>query len=523
MDENEIQIVLTAVDNASATIDKVNNSLGGIDGASGFTASADVASKSADDLAGSFKGMTVEQLSYISTLGMSKEKQDAYNKALEEATKKTKAARDAINSGAISIGGMTVSAGVAATVFGTLAVAILGAATAYGAFKIASDFSTDALKDGSGATEEQIKTATEFKKLMNDVNREIDVTKQNWERFWFFAGSIAAATINGIVEDIKEIPPALGIAIDLSTNINKSSRASDNLAKEINAVIKSASTKIDATIFNDPDIWSNIFTVSQNVYTVQKELATEQEKLNRLVADGPVPGQSWSDYQKEIEDTKGKISELEQSILNMTNNMITGMMLSQIMKDGIFSEGEQAIFEEWLIGIGADSVEAINLIIDTTNTGLGKMAELAKESGNSIKTAKGDVNDLQAAVDNIKDKTITITIIEKKEGEGGGWRKEGGGGDSKAFGGIVRPGQRALVGDKPGGIPTPWSEIIEALPGGGVKVYPNSQTSAMRNMPSFAEGGTFGSDLTGDLSRTLRDLPNAIAMAIESTMQRSYR
>ena len=67
----------------------------------------------------------------------------------------------------------------------------------------------------------------------------------------------------------------------------------------------------------------------------------------------------------------------------------------------------------------------------------------------------------------------------------------------KASGGFVPAGGRAVVGDSLSGMRTGFEEIVEAIPGGGFRVYPNSQ---LGSIPHMAGGGMVGSGVTINLT-----------------------
>lgn len=86
---------------------------------------------------------------------------------------------------------------------------------------------------------------------------------------------------------------------------------------------------------------------------------------------------------------------------------------------------------------------------------------------------------------------VRYDFLMNNSNGGGSWNGDY---DYKWTGGVIGSGQTALVGDMPGGIPTPYSEMVEAIPGGGVKVYNANETRSKMGggMRSFAGGGEIG-------------------------------
>ena len=535
MDENEIQIVLTAVDNASTVIDKVNDSLGGVGGSSGFSNIAENASDAADDLTNSFEGMTRSQLLNLNVVKMSDEVYAKYRIAVD----KTKVAQDAAakSSGILGLS-MTTVIGLA----GGLAAAVAVVGTAYLSLQAANQFATDALEEGSDATDKQIRKAEEYTRVMSDVEMQLkgisNLIGKQWEKDVDAFGEGVADIINYMYrmdQGYNDWLKSLGIDLDFTDDNGVLSFISDEDIAEMKDKTSTATNWLQekwdeqrlALSNHNREMmqdWTSVYGLSENIYKTQKSLSEAQRELDALIAQGgPKAGQTMQEYNESLDSAKGRVEDLQQAIVDQTNAFIANILLQKFSADDILSPEERAAYTGFLKSAGLDSDEAINAAFVAYDTAMGLVNGVAEATAGEVDTTKTKVEELLTKLGLIpEEKHIKIYIDYIENGGGGG---EGGGDNPIPFasGGTVRPGQRALVGDKPGGIPTPWSEIIEALPGGGVRVYPNSQTSAMRNMPSFAEGGTFGSDLTGDLSRTLRDLPNAIALAIESTLQRSFR
>ena len=171
-EENEVQIILTAVDNASKTIDGVSDSLSGVGGGSGGLA------KSAEEVTNAYSKMTTEQLQNVDVLKLSKTEADKWSKAIDANTAKINAGlTPAVKASTISIGGYTVAT-TTAIAAGVLAVAVVAdLAAAYIVLKSSGDFAENTLNNIADATQEDILLATEYQRVVRETTTVLDTFK----------------------------------------------------------------------------------------------------------------------------------------------------------------------------------------------------------------------------------------------------------------------------------------------------------------------------------------------------------
>ena len=473
-EDNEVQIILTAVDNASSTIDKVNDSLGGVGSSGGFVKSAEEATQSAKELTDSFEGMNLEQLSYISTLGMSKEQQIKYNAALDAAAAKTKAATTATK----GLSGSMIALSAAVVVVGA-------AAEAYIVLKNAAEWANKVLEDTSIHSERVVQEATEFKEVMDDFNRVMDTGNQIWENLKSNVGLWTAVVVTDVVDATKALIGLLGF------EGKKGAWATGGLTKEFTKGFEDATNAVKGTA-DAVDSLAKATSQMMNagiglVFSYQstfEKLADKQKELADALAGG------FSETSDKVLGLKDDIASLEGELDKTTNKFVLDMYKMQLAADGVFDKEDMVKYLDMALALGLIGQEAYDAAVKTLGLG-GAIAALQSRdirinvshhthysSSGSRGSGIPDAGDGDVGIEDwVQVPTIPkVTIPEKKYG------------GKLAGGGTVGMGGWAMVGDSLGGGITPYTEYVHANKGGGFTVYNQSQMSG-KSAPPMASGG----------------------------------
>ena len=193
----------------------------------------------------------------------------------------------------------------------------------------------------------------------------------------------------------------------------------------------------------------------ENVTKAENDLSDTEKNLHDLqVGDWTATDEKIVSATQKVDDMKTKLGEAQQASRDATNEMIAGFLQAQLTMDGVFDESDMNKVLNYRLQMGLLTQDEYNAALEA----LSIAENLAK----------------------IEDKTVNVNVVYS--GVTGEIPTQA---LNRAGGGYVPPGASSIVGDWPG-MTTGFEELIKALPGGGVQVYPHNQTT----MPSGGAGGS---------------------------------
>ena len=504
-EDNEIQILLTAVDNASDEIQKVNDKLGGLGGSGGLTEAAGEAKGAVDNLSKGFDEMTLAELRQVKQLSLTDDEFEKYTDALVKAEAAAKAGTVATEAATKATGlyGMSLGATVAIGVVATGVVASIAAS--FIAVKSAGDFATKTLGDVANATEEDIKVAREYKIVMDDVTKATDVLKDIAVAAWYEIGRSGARAILYIKSILGEgfnFPElgevGMGIHVTDMTWLEKLEAAAKKIQDANYSMGKSFAFTYD-------DITKRI---------TEKELEIAEAL-----------GQGWSENSTRIQGLREELGNLEGQLDRTQKQFVLDMFAMKMAADGVAGDEALQKYLAMAVKLGLISQAAADATLDMLGLG-GSIDALHDKTVNVTVTTtylyrgkdKGATSDSGSG-------SSTTTTSSSSSGGGSGWTFMGNDVDGFAKGplyynsatGAYKIGSYAsggqfsgwgVVGDNKDGSWNSTTELVHAPQGAQVFSNQQSQSMAKGGMGGFASGGMIGEGLIDydKMARVLRDV-----------------
>lgn len=229
----------------------------------------------------------------------------------------------------------------------------------------------------------------------------------------------------------------------------------------------------------------------KSVETAVDNLHTAQTKLAELQKAG------WSDSSKAVKDAKAEVDRLADELgtartesKRATDEMIAGFLQTQLTMDGTFTEDDMLKVLEYRKAVGLltdEEYEAALQAMDIVTALTSIPATVTSQVSVFHHTFYSSSGDGSQPFGPEPGESAPLPPGEA------GWGDETEYDGATAQGGSVRGHRRILVGDKPGGVLTPWSEIVDLDRG---YVYNASQT---RKILGFASGGNVPYSEPGDI------------------------
>jgi hypothetical protein len=442
MADSEVQIIVTAVDNASKEINQVTQSITGISKAADSTPQSTAKLSSAMQL-----------LSRVSPEA---------SRALGSVTSSARLL------GVTSLAGAGGVAALGAAVFAAVAAAKKAGDT------WAAEVTTKWIEN----TTEDVRIATEYEANMTRVGKNIANMSINIGKIW-------AEYIN--FQSQKPSYYKGEIPVELKPQITQ--EAFDKLvAQGVKAAEAAAEAAVKTTQKYQNDWFKSLFSNAMSFDTLMEKADDLKKVYEDVKKAGPVK-EDWLGYLSATEAAKKNWQDSVTAIEEAKNKMIAMKLIESFGSEnsvgGItYTPEEEAAITQFLTETGLASNEAIQAAWAVNN-------ETATIINEVIAVTNANIDSVDANIQAIKDKVAKVTIEATATGDltyfkwivdnfpttGGGGGQTGGftsHGNSKAGGGDFSGW--AMVGDSAGGGITPYTEWVYAPY--GARVYNQSQIGA---------------------------------------------
>lgn len=371
-------------------------------------------------------------------------------------------------------------------------------------------------------TDEEVKKSEEARLAIdawNDYIHGIEISFGAW------IGNMIA--VNSETEKVaaqyRELTGTTGLLTNAHGELNKSVQAFEGQMARGAAETEYYNNQLKQTAVNADDAAAaqKVLADSGNQFmsvlsNVSSETASYTDKSNALfeqlqkLSDEQAKTPTWTDKYKElgtqIDSTKKSIGQLAAEQEKASKKIIFDLIAQRAAADGY-----KTITLDALLNIGEQMGVLDEKSVDTSKA----FIDAATAIGDSLAYPKSQLTDMNSKVKNLQllslqginiDATVTIHTIGSIPGGGSGVVSVGGGAGANQIvkkswtGGQLGKGW-TLVGDMPGGIPTPWSELISPFG----HVYNAKDTkdllrSGVHGFNSMAEAGDIYTSDSGGAS-----------------------